>query len=316
MIKLFTWHVHGSYLYYLSQGNYQIYIPVKKDKTEGYYGRGSTFPFGDNVIEVAAEQVRNLRFDCILFQTNTNYLFDQYEILSDEQRALPAIYLEHDTPRNHAVNSSHIIKDPAISLVHVTHYNKLMWDNNGLPATVIEHGVTDTGIRWTGELEKGLTVINNLPERGRMLGFDLLLEAREYVPVDLVGMGTGMFGSGEVLHPELPEFMSKYRFYFHPVRYTSLGLSLCEAMMAGIPVVGLATTELPSIIKDAVNGFADTDPAKLFRRMELLIRDRSLAERIGAAGRETAKERFGIKRFINEWDHLFHSVIAARAAVM
>ncbi len=42
-IKIFTWHIHGSYLFYLSQGNYDIYIPTKPEKTEGYYGRGELF---------------------------------------------------------------------------------------------------------------------------------------------------------------------------------------------------------------------------------------------------------------------------------
>jgi hypothetical protein len=31
-IKIFTWHIHGSYLYYLSQGDYDIYIPTKPKK--------------------------------------------------------------------------------------------------------------------------------------------------------------------------------------------------------------------------------------------------------------------------------------------
>src|ERR1700710_645124 len=90
-LKIFTWHIHGSYLYYLSQGNYNIYIPVTKEKSEGYYGRGETFPFGNNVIEVEASEVKNLSFDCVLFQTNKNYIIDQYEILSEEQRKLPRI---------------------------------------------------------------------------------------------------------------------------------------------------------------------------------------------------------------------------------
>ncbi|WP_235904258.1 hypothetical protein [Arcticibacter tournemirensis] len=42
-LKIITWHIHGSYLYYLSQGNYDLYIPVKDDRSEGYYGRGETF---------------------------------------------------------------------------------------------------------------------------------------------------------------------------------------------------------------------------------------------------------------------------------
>src|SRR3982750_4752480 len=97
-IKIFTWHIHGSYLYYLSQGDYDIYIPVTPDKNEGYYGRGETFPFGSNVIEIPAADVRNCRFDCMLFQTNKNYFKDQFHILSEEQRMLPRVYIEHDPP--------------------------------------------------------------------------------------------------------------------------------------------------------------------------------------------------------------------------
>ena len=100
-LKIFTWHIHGSYLYYLSQGDYDIYIPITEEKTEGYYGRGETFPFGNNVIEVEASEVKNLSLDCILFQTNKNYLVDQYDILSEEQRKLPRVYLEHDSPGKH-----------------------------------------------------------------------------------------------------------------------------------------------------------------------------------------------------------------------
>ena len=56
-LKIFTWHIHGSYLYYLSLGNYDIYIPTKDTKVEGYYGRGETFPFGKNIIEVPVEEI-------------------------------------------------------------------------------------------------------------------------------------------------------------------------------------------------------------------------------------------------------------------
>jgi hypothetical protein len=58
-LKIFTWHIHGSYLYYLSQCDLDIYIPVNEKKNEGYYGRGKTFLFNDNVIEIPAAEVRN-----------------------------------------------------------------------------------------------------------------------------------------------------------------------------------------------------------------------------------------------------------------
>ena len=310
-MKIFTWHIHGSYLFYLSQGNYDIYIPVKENKTEGYYGRGETFPFGDNVIEIPVDEVKGYEFDCILFQTNHNYLVDQFEILSEEQRQLPKIYLEHDPPLPHPTDTKHLIDDPDIALVHVTHFNSLMWDSNNTPVKVIEHGVTASEASYTGELNKGIVVINNLPQRGRLLGFDIFQQVKREVPLDLVGMGTGDWGLGEILHPQLPQFQAKYRFFFNPIRYTSLGLAICEAMMMGIPVVGLATTELSSVINNGYSGFIHTDINYLVDKMNLLLNDQEMAREIGNNGREVAMKRFNIQRFTSEWEQLFNEVTTA-----
>ncbi len=51
-------------------------------------------------------------------------------------------------------------------------------------------------------------------------------------------------GLGEVRHVELAAFAARYRFFFNPIRYTSLGLAVIEAMMVGMPIVALATTEM------------------------------------------------------------------------
>ena len=81
-IRVFTWHVHGSYLYYLSQGPFEIYIPVNHARSEGYYGRGDTFPFGSNVHEVPVDELKDLHFDVLLFQSFKNYQKDQFEVLT------------------------------------------------------------------------------------------------------------------------------------------------------------------------------------------------------------------------------------------
>lgn len=331
-LRIFTWHIHGSYLYYLSKGNYDIYIPVNDKKDEGYYGRGKTFPFGDNVIEVDARNVWALSFDCILFQTNKNYLIDQYQVLSEEQRALPKIYLEHDPPVQHPTDTRHIIQDPDVTVVHVTHFNKLMWNNGNNDAVVIEHGVTDPGLLYTGELQKGIVVINHLQQRGRKLGADIFNKVKREVPLDLVGMGSGppasrirtgsnppsssknssvssAEGLGEVLHPQLPGFISRYRFFFNPIRYTSLGLAVCEAMMAGIPMLALATTENVTVINNEVSGFIHTDVDYLIEKMKALLADPQLAMRIGKEGRRAAEKRFNINRFCREWEILFQAAI-------
>lgn len=309
-LKIFTWHIHGSYLFYLSQGNYDIYIPIQPEKSEGYYGRGETFPFGDNVIEINAHDVKHEDFDCILFQTKKNFLVDQYEILSDAQRQLPRVYVEHDPPWNDVADQKHIMNDPNILMVHVTHFNKLMWLNTTSNVVVIEHGVMVPDINCSYELDKGIVVINHLHQRGRKLGADIYNTVAKKIPLNLTGMGTKEYGGiGEVLHPQLPEFISHYRFMFNPIRHTSLGLSVCEAMMLGLPVIALATTEYSSVIQNGVTGFVDSNVNVLIDKMKLLLNDKGYAAELGNNAKQYAQQRFNINRFTNDWYNAFQSAI-------
>ncbi len=346
-LRILTWHIHGSYLYYLTQSHHQFYLPVKPGLPTGYGGCLGGFPWSDNVHDVPALEVKNLQFDCILFQSQQNYLEDQYEILSQTQRRLPRIYLEHDPPRESPTNTRHIVDDPDVLLVHVTHFNQLMWDSDrplgdgdssnatvaaaSPPAQnlkdfapppsalrdrtstrVIEHGViVPESVRYTGELERGLVVVNGLRSRGRRLGADVFARVRREIPVDLVGMDSEKLdGLGEIPHHQLPAFASRYRFFFNPIRYTSLGLAVCEAMMVGLPIIGLATTEMATVVENGVSGYVDTDLEKLILRMRQLLDNQTHAQNLSKGALETAKKRFNIQRFLDDWDKTFKSVIA------
>jgi glycosyltransferase involved in cell wall biosynthesis len=70
----------------------------------------------------------------------------------------------------------------------------------------------------------------------------------------------------------------------------------------------LATTELPTVVRDGVEGFCATDVAELIERMGELVADPALAARLGAAAHATACERFGIERFCRDWMAVFRRV--------
>lgn len=316
-LRILTWHVHGSYLWYLSHVEHELYLPVKHGRPEGYGGRAGHFPWPDSVHDVPADRVADLDVDLVLFQSHRNWTVDQHQDLSPRQRRLPRVFLEHDPPRASPTDTSHPVDDPDVLLVHVTHFNDLMWDSGRTPTTVIEHGVVvPDEVKWTGELERGLVVVNGLPDRGRRLGADVFDRVRRLVPLDLVGIGSERTGGlGEVPAPDLPAFESRYRFLFNPIRYTSLGLSVCEAMMLGMPVVGLATTEMVTAVRNGVTGWVDTNVDRLVDRMRLLLDDADLARRMGAAARADARARFGIDRFVTEWDSTFRAVAARDRAL-
>jgi glycosyltransferase involved in cell wall biosynthesis len=123
-------------------------------------------------------------------------------------------------------------------------------------------------------------------------------------------MGTKEYGGlDEVLHPQLPSFISKYRFFFNPIRYTSLGLAVLESMMTGIPFVGLATTEYVTVIKNEFSGYIHTDIDYLIERMKALLADKNLAVQLGEQGKKIEEERFNIQRFTKEWKETFEQVI-------
>jgi hypothetical protein len=310
-LTILTWHVHGSYLAALGHTGQDIVVPAKPGRPARYGGRPADATWPENIREVPAEAVPDLDVDLVLYQHAQNWTEDRAELLSAAQRELPAVYVEHDPPRQHPTDTVHPVDDPSVLIVQVTAFNALMWDTGDNPVRVVEHGVAvPAGLCWSGELERGLVVVNDLATRGRRLGADLVARARQTLPIDLAGLRSEPLGGlGPLPHEELLRRQAAYRFVFHPARYTSFGMAVCEAMLLGQPVVALATTEMPTVIRSGENGFADTDPDRLEDAMRALLADRSLAERIGAAGRETARDRFSIERFARDWNRVFEEAM-------
>lgn len=282
-LKILTWQTHGSYLYYLTQAPHDFFVLSKPDRPPGFGGRSGQMAWGDNVHDMPLTKARHHQFDCVLFQDDEQFEKEQYEFLTAAQRALPRIYIEHAPPRAHPPHTRHLIGDPNVMLVHVSHFKALMWDNGRTPHRVIEHGVLIADhVQYRGDLDKGLVVINHMARRGRRLGADIFCEARKRVELDLVGMG-------EIPHALLPAFAARYRYLFNPIRYTSLTLAVIEAMMVGLPVVALATTEMVTVIDNASSGFIDTDPHVLHGYMRELARYPILAWDLGATARLRAR---------------------------
>jgi hypothetical protein len=311
-LRILTWHVHGSYLDSLVRTGHEFFLPVLPDGT----GARGDWNWPDTVHEVPVDEVRRLDVDAVLYQHLQNWR-DAPAILSERQLSGPRLYVEHDPPQKHPTDTRHPVDDPTVLLVQVTAFNDLMWDPGRTPTRVIEHGVPRPDARYIGDRDRGIVVVNNLRSRGRRLGLDVFERARREIPLDLVGMDAASLGGlGEIKRDDLPAAEAHYRFFFHPIRYTSFGMAVCEAMMVGLPIVALATTEMPTVIENGVSGILDTDVGRLIDAMRSLIADPGLAREIGARGREIALERFSLERFTREWNRAFDdaAAIAGRRA--
>ncbi|KCV61047.1 glycosyltransferase [Bordetella bronchiseptica] len=301
-LRILTWHVHGNYLYALTQVPHVFVVPYRDDARPGYQPLGPAIPWGANIRRVPAAQLGDEPLDGVLYQSRQN-LEDARMLLSAAQRRLPRAYVEHNPPEPHPTDTWHPFQDEGGTLVHVTHYNAEMWRSPaGQRTCVIEHGLPDPGPLYRGELARGIVVVNHLARRGRRVGADLFEAVRREAPLDLIGMGSQELGGlGEVPNMEVAACMARYRLFFSPVRYASLGLSLVEALLAGVPVVGYAATELPCVIESGRTGYVDTHRGRLAEVVRQLCADPALARQWGEAGRAMARRRFGIERFVRDW---------------
>ncbi len=298
-MNVFLWHVHGSYTTALVHGRHRYLVPVLPERGPDGRGRAQTYPWPDSAVEVSPGEARRAEIDVMILQRPT-----ELEALAEEWtgrrpgRDVPAIYLEHNTPQGWFADMRHPAAGrPDVILVHVTHFNDLMWDSGGTRTRVIEHGVVDPGHLYSGDLPRAAAVINEPRRRGRAVGSDLLPDLAEAAPVDLFGMGTDHDLDQARLHRE----MALRRVYVHPYRWTSLGLSLIEAMHLGMPVVALATTEVASAVP-ACAGVTSNRVADLKEAMEWLVADPTAAGEMGLAARATALRRYGLARFLSDWD--------------
>lgn len=224
-------------------------------------------------------------------------------------REVPAVYVEHNAPQGRIADMRHPTADrDDLTVVHVTHFNDLFWDCGDARTHVIEHGVVDPGYRYTGELARSAVVINEARRRGRVTGTDLLERLRQEVPIDLFGMDSvAVGGLDDIRQDDLHDEMARRRVYLHPIRWTSLGLSLIEAMHLGMPVVALATTEVPEAVPEAA-GVVSTRVEALRDAVRDMVADPDTARERGLAARAAALERYGLGRFLADWDELLEEV--------
>jgi glycosyltransferase involved in cell wall biosynthesis len=99
---------------------------------------------------------------------------------------------------------------------------------------------------------------------------------------------------GFVPHDELQHLYARAAVVACPSRREGFGVACLEAMAHGRPVVAAAVGGLTDLVVDGETGLLvpPGDPKALRAALERLLADAELRRRLGAAGRERARERF------------------------
>jgi hypothetical protein len=309
-VNVLIWHVHGAWTTSFVHGRHTYLLPVDPDRSADGLGRARTYDWPDQAVELDRAQLADHPVDVVVLQRpcELDGLAERWLGGRRPGRDVPAVYLEHNAPQARIADMRHPAADrDDLVVVHVTYFNDLFWDCGGTPTRVIEHGIPDPGHRYTGELARCAVVINEARRRGRVTGTDLLPRFGQAAPIDLFGIAAGELNGADLPQAHLHRQMARRRVYLHPVRWTSLGLSLIEAMYLGMPVVALGTTEVAEAVPDTA-GVVSTSVERLQHGVRELIADPDGARERGRAARAAALNRFALSRFLDQWDELLEEV--------
>ncbi|MFG1894567.1 glycosyltransferase [Micromonospora zamorensis] len=320
-MNILLWHVHGSWTTSFVHGSHRYLIPTTPDRGPYGLGRARTYPWPDSAVEVAPEDLPGADIDLVILQRPEEIDRAEAWLRRRPGRDLPAIYVEHNTPKGDVPNTWHPMADrDDLLIAHVTGFNQIFWDTGATRTTVVDHGIVAPTVSYTGELDRLAVVINEPIRRGRVTGTDLLPRFAEIAPLDVFGMGVagladhlGLPADRLTSHDDVPQHrmhaeLARRRAYLHLCRWTSLGLSLIEAMAIGMPVVALATTEAVTAVPPEAGALA-TRTDTLLDAARRFIAEPATARQAGAAARTAARDRYGLDRFLADWDRLLEEEV-------
>lgn len=159
-------------------------------------------------------------------------------------------------------------------------------------------------------------------------GHDLLMDAFHYIKEECRLLFLGIewrelapllkekrIRKKSVIHKEFLD--NPYPFYrlmdvfTYPSRSEGLGLALLEVMALGIPVVASDISPIKEVIKDGENGllFESGNPYSLAEKINLLLHEPVLAQRLSQRAKETIKEEFTIQKCASRTEKVYLGVI-------
>jgi len=221
-------------------------------------------------------------------------------------------------------------------------FSRVVAVSEAVRSRLVQDGLRVDGVLWPGVHEvaarpplQGPPTLSYAGRLAREKGVDCLLQAlasvRERVPearlliagtgpeektlrslVGSLGLGDAVDFLGQLDPPAMERALGQAWAHAVPSQWAEpFGLTAVEAMMRGTAVVTSRAGGLAESVVDGETGFIvpPGDVAALADRLGVLLSDRPLAERMGAAGRARARAHFTTDRYVEAFERLFQSLL-------
>jgi len=116
---------------------------------------------------------------------------------------------------------------------------------------------------------------------------------------------------GDILHAELPKYVACADIFIRPSLAEGFGIVFLEAMSAGLAVIGTPVGGIPDFLKHNENGlFCEPgNPKDIADKIETLIKDKALAQRLIQNSFRTIKEEYNWENISKRIKELYKQIL-------
>jgi protein O-GlcNAc transferase len=165
--------------------------------------------------------------------------------------------------------------------------------------------------------------LNHSYKGGNYLCEALLELHKQYPDIILLTIGSysvSVLDDFPILHIDIPfidnqqhlaEYYAAVDLYVSPTLAEVFGLTICEAMASGTPVVAFAVGGIPELVVHKENGYLVErgNIGELIHGMSYFLGDEEIRQRAGKAARLRVEEKFSDKRMVEEYISLYEEIL-------
>lgn len=314
-MRILTFNHHEPFLCSLSEVGHQFDVVIRYKKLDLSWNKSNRkVPDNFHLVEFdddLKEKLRSGYYDLVICHTLKNllWLFPYFKISFVFIAHIPLFWY---TPALIFKSLSKKLVYKIFQLTHkvrfvaVSEFKRRMWAERGDVVVLSPQKFPEVTV--DASTEQPIVVCNQLAQRGRELGFDLIRELQKTISVLIIGDNPGVAGAFKPKN--FSEFVSvfcRHRVYLYTVRYPygdGYNTAMLEAMSMGMAVVSVPNPSSP--IKHEINGLIATDLDDLKACLQRLARDPLLAQRLGEQAKKTVCENFSQRGFIDGWRQILY----------
>ena len=116
---------------------------------------------------------------------------------------------------------------------------------------------------------------------------------------------------GDILHADLPRYVACGDIFVRPSLAEGFGIVFLEAMAAGLAIIATPVGGIPDFLKDRENGLfcQPGNPKNIADKIEILIKDKALTQRLIQNGFKTIQEEYNWDRISEKLRNLYAKII-------